>query len=59
MKRLVSFLALLLPFILGCGSFVQPLVKNGAVPEGKVLLIGKVNVSLISAKFPRANAMTS
>jgi hypothetical protein len=51
-KKLFSCLALLLSLILGCGSFVEPLVKNGAVPEGKVLLIGKVNVSPHFGKVP-------
>jgi hypothetical protein len=31
--------------IVGCGSFVKPLLKEEAVPQGKVLVIGKVNVS--------------
>lgn len=38
----LAVLVLLFP---GCGSFVQPLLKGEAVPEGKVLMIGKVNVS--------------
>ena len=46
MKKLISCsLALLVLLIVGCGSFVEPLLKEEAVPEGKVLVIGKVNVS--------------
>lgn len=32
-------------FVAGCGSFTEPLQKGEAVPEGKVLMIGKVVVS--------------
>ncbi len=46
MKKLVMCcLVFLLPAFTGCGSFVEPLLKNESVPAGKVLLIGKVNVS--------------
>jgi hypothetical protein len=46
MKTTAScFLAVLVLLFPGCGSFVQPLLKGEAVPEGKVLMIGKVNVS--------------
>src|SRR3990172_6524823 len=46
MKTTTScFLAVLVLLFAGCGSFVQPLLKGEAVPEGKVLMIGKVNVS--------------
>jgi len=38
-------LAVLILLFHGCGSFVQPLLKEEAVPGGKVLMIGKINVS--------------
>jgi len=53
MKKLISCsLALLVLLIVGCGSFVDPLLKEERVPEGKVLLIGKFNVSPHFGKVP-------
>jgi len=53
MKKLVicCLAFLLLPF-LGCGSFVETLLKEGSVPDGKVMLLGKVNVSPHFGKVP-------
>jgi len=46
MKKNASYvLAVLALLLTGCGSFVEPLLKGEAVPEGKVLMIGKVIVS--------------
>lgn len=46
MKKFALCSFAVLAFLLtGCGSFVEPLLKGGAVPEGKVLMIGKVVVS--------------
>jgi len=45
MKKIALCLAVLVSLLPGCGSFVQPLLKGDAVPEGKVLMIGKVIVS--------------
>lgn len=49
MKKIaICSIAVMLPFFFGCGSFVKPLSTGEAIPEGKVLLIGKV---IVSPKF--------
>jgi hypothetical protein len=46
MKKIALCILAVLVFLFpGCGSFVEPLLKGDAVPEGKVLIIGKVIVS--------------